>query len=330
MTQSSVKHTVARESFAHGTKLPLNLHTLWLVVKRASQAVSGGMALLGEYILKACNWYRSRTGKDRVGVLSVVLAVVLLMLPSDYVVEGAGPALDVLGTVSADSKQQIIEITGLTSTDNKSQSDTHHTQGKLLMTTVNSYGVGSTLPNAFVLVNAAIPSRGVLPREAVIAPNQTTQDFEHESTQAMSNAQNTAQQVALRFAKQHHIDTTGVQISMHIDDIGGPSAGMMYTLGVLQKLSQHDLTGGATVAGTGTIEQDGTVGAIGGIRFKMLGAKQEGATWFLAPDTNCDDVVGHVPHGMRDVAVHTIDDAYNALIAIGQGKTDSLPHCVVK
>ena len=60
-----------------------------------------------------------------------------------------------------------------------------------------------------------------------------------------------------------------------------------------------------------------------------LGAKRDGATWFLAPRGNCDEVAGHVPSGLRDVAVSTIDDAYDAVVAIGKGKGASLPHCTV-
>lgn len=73
--------------------------------------------------------------------------------------------------------------------------------------------------------------------------------------------------------------------------------------------------------------KDGKVGAIGGIRMKMLGAKRDGATWFLAPESNCDEVVGHVPEGLRDVKVSTLDEAYQALVAIGEGKGDALPQC---
>ena len=120
-----------------------------------------------------------------------------------------------------------------------------------------------------------------------------------------------------------------MRVRMHIDDIGGPSAGMMYTLGTISKLTARDETGGKIIAGTGTMENGGKVGAIGGIRLKMLGAKRDGAAWFLAPASNCDEVVGHVPSGLRDVKVSTLDEAYQALVAIGQGKGEKLPHCTV-
>jgi PDZ domain-containing protein len=101
----------------------------------------------------------------------------------------------------------------------------------------------------------------------------------------------------------------------------------MYTLGTIDKLTEQNETGGKKIAGTGTMDDEGKVGAIGGIRLKMLGAKRDGAQWFLAPASNCSDVVGHVPSGLRVVKVSTLDGAYQALVAIGQGKASSLPTC---
>ena len=107
---------------------------------------------------------------------------------------------------------------------------------------------------------------------------------------------------------------------MHVDSIGGPSAGMMYTLGLIDKLTPANESGGKTIAGTGTIDKDGKVGRIGGIELKMLGAKRDGATWFLAPASNCSDVAGRVPDGLRDVKVATLDEAYQALVPSARGR----------
>ncbi len=82
------------------------------------------------------------------------------------------------------------------------------------------------------------------------------------------------------------------------------------------------------MAGTGTIDANGTVGAIGGIRQKLYGAARAGATWFLAPKSNCDEVVGHVPDGISVVAVSTLKDSLAALKAIETGSgTKALPGC---
>ena len=117
-------------------------------------------------------------------------------------------------------------------------------------------------------------------------------------------------------------------VDIQLDNVGGPSAGMMFALGIIDQLTPGELNGGKSVAGTGTISADGTVGAIGGIRQKLFGAVGSGATYFLAPASNCDEVVGHVPAGLRVFAVKTLSDSLTALgdISSGQG-LDSLPTC---
>jgi len=121
-----------------------------------------------------------------------------------------------------------------------------------------------------------------------------------------------------------------VDVTIQLENVGGPSGGMMFALGVIDKLTPGPLTGGAEVAGTGTIDSEGEVGPIGGIRQKMFGARDAGATWFLAPAENCDEVVGHVPSGISVVAVDTLDDALSALDAIAAGQdAATLPACTL-
>jgi len=105
-------------------------------------------------------------------------------------------------------------------------------------------------------------------------------------------------------------------VTIRLDDVGGPSAGMMFALGIIDKLTPSDIAGGAHIAGTGTINSDGVVGPIGGIRQKLYGAKAAGATVFLAPSSNCDEVVGHIPSGLDVFAVSTLQDSLTALAFI--------------
>ena len=116
-------------------------------------------------------------------------------------------------------------------------------------------------------------------------------------------------------------------VTIQIENIGGPSAGMMFALGIIDKLTPGPLTGGQSVAGTGTIDSSGQVGPIGGIRQKLVGARDSGATWFLAPGGNCDEVVGHVPDGLRVLRVDTLGDARTAVEGIADGQTADLPTC---
>jgi PDZ domain-containing protein len=117
-------------------------------------------------------------------------------------------------------------------------------------------------------------------------------------------------------------------VEIQLDKVGGPSAGMMFALGIIDKLTPGAIQGGEDVAGTGTINQAGTVGPIGGIRQKLFGAEKAGADWFLAPVDNCAEVTGHVPDGLTVFAVETLDDALMALDAIRTGSdTSTLPTC---
>jgi len=117
------------------------------------------------------------------------------------------------------------------------------------------------------------------------------------------------------------------KVSINAGDVGGPSAGMMFSLAVYDKLTPGALTGGVDIAGTGTIDSAGIVGPIGGIQQKMVGAKRGGAKWFLAPAGNCDEVVGHVPEGLKVVKVATFTQARDAVGAIAAKRTTSLPTC---
>jgi len=112
-------------------------------------------------------------------------------------------------------------------------------------------------------------------------------------------------------------------VKVDLGNVTGPSAGMMFTLGIIEKLGPKSLTGGQHIAGTGTIDAAGNVGPIGGIQLKMKGASRAGAKFFLAPRDNCDEIVGHIPAGMQVVTVQNIDDALQALAPLEQGK--SLP-----
>jgi PDZ domain-containing protein len=120
-----------------------------------------------------------------------------------------------------------------------------------------------------------------------------------------------------------------IEVKFGVAEIGGPSAGSMFALGIIDKLGPADLAAGRVVAGTGTVDPAGQIGAIGGIEQKMIAAKRDGAEIFLAPAANCAEVVGHEPPGLRVVKVATLDDAVRALAAIGsgQGETAAAPAC---
>lgn len=111
-----------------------------------------------------------------------------------------------------------------------------------------------------------------------------------------------------------------------LDDVGGPSAGLMFALGIIDRLTPGDLTGGKVIAGTGTIDGGGVVGPIGGITLKMIAARRSGAAWFLTPAANCAEAKGDVPVGLRLVKITTLAAARTDLERLAKGNTD-LPGC---
>ncbi|MGW0910311.1 YlbL family protein [Streptomyces sp. NPDC002784] len=116
-------------------------------------------------------------------------------------------------------------------------------------------------------------------------------------------------------------------IDIKLADVGGPSAGLMFALGIYDKLTPGSLTGGSFVAGTGTIDDDGKVGPIGGIEMKTVGARDKGARYFLTPAANCAAAAQDTPDGLTLVKIGTMDDALGALKDIRAGDTADLPTC---
>jgi PDZ domain-containing protein len=117
-------------------------------------------------------------------------------------------------------------------------------------------------------------------------------------------------------------------VSVDIPDrIGGPSAGLMFALSIYDTLTPGALTGGRSVAGTGTISSDGKVGEIGGIQQKIAGARQDGAQLFLVPPANCSDAVGADNGSMRLARVATLKQAIAEVKSFAADPNASLPSC---
>lgn len=114
-------------------------------------------------------------------------------------------------------------------------------------------------------------------------------------------------------------------VRIDVGNIGGPSAGTMFALGLIDKLTPMNLTGGKFIAGTGEITAAGQVEPIGGIQQKMVAARDAGATVFLAPAGNCSSVAGAVPAGLKVVRIASLSQAVSDLEAIKAGK--SVPSC---
>ncbi len=268
-------------------------------------------------------WKRMGAGKRRrvkAYIVAFIIMLVLLLAPSPFAIEMPGPTANVLGAVSAESSEKMIDISGV---------QTYADKGELRLVTVSATGVpGYAIPTAAAIWAWFDPHMAIMPQEAVYSVDTTADEYEQEGADEMTSAQDSAVTVAQRYASDNlGIDTSHMSVKLRVDDIGGPSAGMMYTLGIITSLTPQDEAEGKIIAGTGTIESDGSVGKIGGIQLKLLGAKRDGADYFIAPQSNCDEVTGHIPQGMQVFSVTNIEEAYKTVQAIGSGDTQGLASC---
>jgi PDZ domain-containing protein len=135
---------------------------------------------------------------------------------------------------------------------------------------------------------------------------------------------------AIRVSIQAAGYTFPFKVDLKLDqNIGGPSAGMIFSMGIYDVLTPGSLTGGKAIAGTGEIDGEGHVSPIGGIQQKLVGAQSDGAKLFLVPADNCAEALGgHFdPDKMRLVKVTTLDDAVKDVRAWVKDPKAPLPRC---
>src|SRR5918993_3262424 len=262
-------------------------------------------------------------------VLLIALAIGGSQLPVPYAELGPGPTLNTLGVDQ--SGEEIIKLTGRIP---------DKTKGHLNLTTVS---VRDRLDLLAAMRGWLDPDRAVVPREEIFPPGQTEQETEQKNTRDFVTSQNSAELAALAY-----LDFTEVVVSSLVE--GSPSEGKLAEKDVLTAVQGQavgdvsdlarvlgatkpgptvtvadDLTGGKFIAGTGTIDVSGTVGAIGGIPLKLIAAKEKGAAVFLVPGGNCAEATRRPPAGLQLVKVDTLGGAVGALDAIRNG--DPAPTC---
>jgi PDZ domain-containing protein len=165
-----------------------------------------------------------------------------------------------------------------------------------------------------------------MPRDSVYPGGGSVKEIEQHNANEMKQSQDTATEAALGYLHEKG----DVKVTLKLADVGGPSAGLLFSLGIVDKLdgdgSGGDLTGGRVVAGTGTIDADGKVGAVGGVSLKTQAARRDGATVFLVPKAECSDAKAELPKGLRLIPVTTLQGAVNALVDLEKDK-GSVPSC---
>jgi len=179
--------------------------------------------------------------------------------------------------------------------------------------------------------------RAVYPKSAIYPPGTTTEEESKQAKADMVKSQDTAIVAAVNYLQSHPeilepteagngssaiaqkrvaaLDTK--KISFKVGETGGPSGGLVFSIGLVELLTEQDLLEGRHIAGTGTITSRGVVGPIGGINEKIMSAKKVGATVFFAPVDNAEEI-GNVPDGIKVVTVATLAQAINYLKSSGK------------
>lgn len=194
------------------------------------------------------------------------------------------------------------------------------------MTTIEATNPDTNVSLGDVIDSWFRTDRAVMPRDSVYPSGESVKEIERHNTEQMRASQDAATEAALNYLD---LSDKNVKVTLRLADVGGPSAGLLFSLGIIDKLNGNgsggDLTGGRSV-GTGTIEADGTVGAVGGVALKTQAARRDGATVFLVPKDECGDAESELPEGLRLIPVTTLKGAVSALVALETGK-GSVPSC---
>ncbi|MEV0489661.1 S16 family serine protease [Streptomyces atratus] len=244
----------------------------------------------------------------------VALFGVAAFAPLPFTVAQPGTTANVLGDVHG---TPVISIKG---------APTRPTSGQLRMTTILATGPTADVGIGDVIDGWFRTDRAVLPRDSVYPTGGSEKEIEKHNLEDMKKSQNSAADAALRYLGKA---PGSVDVTLHLADVGGPSAGLFFALGIVDKLdgngSGGDLTGGRTIAGTGTIEPDGTVGAVGGVSLKTQAARRDGATVFLVPKAECEEAGAELPKGLKLIPVTTLKSAVSSLTALDKGA--KVPSC---
>jgi PDZ domain-containing protein len=232
-----------------------------------------------------------------------------------------------------------------------SQEDTEEmadSQQTAMVAALNQLGIKFTTVDTIVATKKGLPAYGVLHNGDVILAVDGTKVTLNNGPTTLIQSKRAGQPVTLtirragkvrditlRIASSKGNPVIGIRVSesfvfpfhvsINIGDVGGPSAGMMFALGIIDKITPANLTGGKFIAGTGEIATNGAVEPIGGIQQKMAAARAAGATIFLTPAANCPDTAGAVPAGLRLIKVSTLRGAVAALDALKAGRP--VPGC---
>ncbi|RKN39794.1 S16 family serine protease [Streptomyces hoynatensis] len=248
------------------------------------------------------------------GAVLVALLAVALLAPLPFSVTHPGLTANVLGERDG---EPVISISG---------AEVRQTEGELRLTTITATSPDATVRLTDVISGYFADDEAVMPRDAVYPAGDSTREIRRHNAEEMERSQDAAVAAALNHLG---LQDSGISVELNLADVGGPSAGLLFSLGIVDMLEGDgaggDLTGGRTIAGTGTIEPDGTVGAVGGVPLKTQAAARDGASVFLLPREECGEASADLPEGLRLIPVSSLDEAVTALRDLAGG--GSVPSC---
>jgi len=237
-------------------------------------------------------------------VVTALLGAGVLSFPLPYVVLGPGPTVDTLGSSNG---RPVITVDG---------AKVSPSAGQLRLTTVR---VETEVGPWEALASWIDSDLALVPRSVAYPPGLTDRQNDERNAAQFTASQRSAETVAAR-----ELGHPPYTVTFDLDEIGGPSAGLMFTLGLIDKLTPADLTGGRIIAGTGTVDDTGAVGPISGIPQKLTGAEAAGAQLFLVPERNCAEALANAVDGLPLVKVATVSEALAALRTYAAGGTPAL------
>jgi len=247
----------------------------------------------------------------------LLIFFIALIAPMPYVIISPGPVTDLLSKgINIDKGITLSSGTNLP------------TSGKLYSLSVYVSNPDSR-PSGILVLEAWLNGDSVVvPNEVVYEEGETTQSANAEGKREMRKSEETAAIAAANFLKKSNpdkpLDWKITDIKFVMKKVGGPSAGLAFSLALIAKLSNPELIAGRNIAVTGTINEAGRVGSIGGIDQKLIAAKSSGATIVLIPMANCRDITVSTK-GLQVIPVNNLSEAFHGLIDPRASKTMLCP-----
>ena len=251
---------------------------------------------------------RNRLPRLATSVLAIFFGLGLFA-PLPYVVLTPGKAQDVL--------QEVI------TPKDKSESSPifYPVDGKIFLLTILITNPSAYVTGVELIYSWLRSDYAVMPRALFYKPGRSAQAEVKIAKAEMVDSQLSSKVAALNYLRANSpaTDFSSVKqenIKIALSKTGGPSAGLAFALGIVELLTPTNILAGRSVAVTGTIDEEGNVGGIGGIAEKILAADKAGATFFIVPIENCSDLapaIARIPSGIKIAAVATLKEAIGAL-----------------